>query len=120
MERTTSLRLSSPAEGVVRGLIGADYDMDNELLTYNVYRQGLGTPIYTTTVRSNFYTRPNIAFKDTGLTGGQTYNYRVAVSDPMGNNVTGDWTPVNTFPQRVQSVGTALAFWTMLRRCIGG
>jgi len=86
--------LSSPAEGVVRGLIGADYDMDNELLTYNVYRQGLGTPIYTTTVRSNFYTRPNIAFKDTGLTGGQTYNYRVAVSDPMGNNVTGDWTPV--------------------------
>ena len=86
--------LSSPASGLIRGSILANYDMDNEWLTYKVYRQGLADPIYTTTVKSNFYTRPAITFKDTTVTGGETYNYRVAVSDPMGNNVTGDWTPV--------------------------
>lgn len=97
--------LNSPANGVVRGTIAANYDMDNENLTYRVFRQGTADPIYTTTVKSNFYTRPTITFKDTGVTGGQTYNYRVAVTDPMGNNVTGDWTPVTVSTTDVSAYG---------------
>lgn len=97
--------LNSPANGLVRGTIAANYDMDNENLTYRVFRQGTADPIYTTTVKSNFYTRPTITFKDTGVTGGQTYNYRVAVTDPMGNNVTGDWTPVTVSTTDVSAYG---------------
>ena len=97
--------LTSPANGVVRGTIAANYDMDNENLTYRVFRQGTAEPVYTTTVKSNFYTRPTITFKDTGVTGGQTYNYRVAVTDPMGNNVTGDWTPVTVSTVDVSAYG---------------
>lgn len=97
--------LNSPANGVVRGSIAANFDNDNEDLTYRVFRQGTGEPIYTTTVKSNFYTRPLITFKDTGVVGGQTYNYRVAVSDPFGNSVTGDWTPVTVSTVDVSSYG---------------
>ncbi|MEI2728553.1 MAG: hypothetical protein V9E85_05540 [Candidatus Nanopelagicales bacterium] len=74
--------------------------MDNENLTYQVYRQGTADPIFTTTVKSNFYTRPTITFKDTDVTGGETYNYLVKATDPFGNSVVGDWTPVTVVDHR--------------------
>ena len=87
--------LNSPVAGLVKGRIQANYDMDNENLTYNVYRQGIANPIYTTQVRSTFWNRPMISFSDSNdVQAGQTYRYRVQVKDPNGNTVTGDWTDV--------------------------
>lgn len=87
--------LNSPATGLVKGRIQADYDMDNESLTYNVYRQGVAQPIYTTQVNSTFWNRPFITFSDANdIQAGVTYKYRVQVVDPHGNTVTGDWTDV--------------------------
>ena len=97
--------LTSPASGLVRGTIAANYDMDNENLTYEVFRQGTADPIYTTSVKSNFYTRPTITFKDNGLTGGQTYRYLVKVTDPFGNSVVGDWTDVTVSTTNVSAYG---------------
>lgn len=97
--------LTSPANGLVRGTITANYDMDNENLTYQVYRQGTADPVFTTTAKSNFYTRPTITFKDTGVTGGQTYNYLVKATDPFGNSAVGDWTPVTVSTTVVGAYG---------------
>ncbi|MET0694427.1 MAG: LamG-like jellyroll fold domain-containing protein [Propionibacteriaceae bacterium] len=74
------LRLSWPA----------NWDRDNELLTYTVTRNGnTTTPVYTTTQRSTFWSRPNLSFIDTGVTPGVTYSYRLKVTDPYGNVRTG-------------------------------
>ena len=86
--------LTSPAAGLVRGSIPANYDGDNESLTYRVFRQGAVEPIHEATVRSRFYRRPMITFSDTSVTPGQTYRYRVQVTDPFGNTRMGDWTDV--------------------------
>jgi PKD repeat protein len=86
--------LTSPARGQVRGSILANYDGDNEELSYQVFRQGTAQPVYETTLRSRFWRRPMITFTDTSVTPGQTYRYRVQVADPLGNTRTGDWTDV--------------------------
>lgn len=112
--------LVSPAPGVVRGSILSNYDFDNETLSYRVFRQGVPDPITTRTIKSNFFKRQMLVFSDSGLTPGQTYNYRVSVSDPMGNLVTGDWTPVtvsgsgtlSTYQQRVMDAGP-MFYWRL-------
>ena len=86
--------LTSPATGLVRGSIPANYDADNEKLSYKVFRQGTAEPIYTATLRSRFWKRPMITFSDSSLTPGQTYRYRVEAIDPFGNSRTGDWADV--------------------------
>ncbi len=87
--------LTSPVAGMVKGRIQANYDMDNENLTYNVFRRGIDDPFYTTQVRSTFWDRPEISFTDLNpMEAGETYEYRVQVVDPHGNSVTGDWTEV--------------------------
>lgn len=97
--------LTSPATGVVRGSIPANYDSDNEELSYKVFRQGTAAPIYSTTLRSRFWKRPMITFADSSLTPGQVYRYRVEVIDPLGNTRTGDWTQVT-----VAEAGSASAY----------
>lgn len=86
--------LSSPASGLVRGSIPANYDSDNEQLSYRVFRQGNPEPIYSTALQSTFYHRPMITFADSEVTPGQVYRYRVDATDQFGNNRTGDWTDV--------------------------
>ncbi|RUR03471.1 PKD domain-containing protein [Labedella endophytica] len=74
------------SEGTARIAWPANHDRDNALLTYQVIRNNqTATPVYTTTARSNFYTRPILSFTDTGLTPGATYNYRIRAIDPYGN-----------------------------------
>ncbi|MET1007017.1 MAG: LamG domain-containing protein, partial [Propionibacteriaceae bacterium] len=69
----------------------ANYDRDNELLSYALIRNGNnGAPIYTVDKRSTFWNRPNLSFLDTTVTPGTTYNYRIRVTDPKGNVRTGD------------------------------
>ncbi|MGJ4844931.1 PKD domain-containing protein [Leifsonia sp. Le1] len=76
--------------GQVRVSFAATYDNDNGYLTYKVYRDAGTTPVYQTTVRSNFYTRPMIGFVDSGLTPGSHPIYHVKVYDPFGNTTSRD------------------------------
>ncbi|WP_395245667.1 LamG-like jellyroll fold domain-containing protein [Agromyces sp. MMS24-K17] len=80
-------KLQSPAAGVVTASWPANYDRDNERLTYQVIRDGrTATPVYVTDQNSRFYDRPTMTFVDTGLTPGQTYTYRLRAIDPFGNS----------------------------------
>jgi hypothetical protein len=79
---------TAQGSGTVRVAWRATWDMDNQTLTYNVLRDAGTTPIYTTTVKSNFWQLPSMAFLDTGLAPGSTHTYRVQAVDPFGNRRT--------------------------------
>ncbi len=64
----------------------ANFDRDNELIRYNVIRNGdTATPIYTTTIRSTFWQRPMISFLDETAVPGTSYTYSLRAIDPFGN-----------------------------------
>lgn len=75
--------LSTPAPGQVRVRWQANWDQDNENLTYEVRRDG--AVISTIQQASTFWRRPGMTFVDTGLTAGQSYGYRVFARDAFGN-----------------------------------
>lgn len=81
---------SSFAPGTARVAFGTAWDYDNESLTYEVLRDGAATPVYTTQVKSNFWTLPTAGFIDTGLAPGSTHSYQVRIKDPAGNLL---WSP---------------------------
>lgn len=60
-------------------------DADDSVLTYKVYRNGGTKPIWTDTVTSSFWSRPQATISDTGLVAGTTYSYRATVTDSAGN-----------------------------------
>jgi hypothetical protein len=60
-------------------------DLDDSKLTYKVYRNGAATPIATVQGDSLHWSRPQVSVKDTDVTPGQTYTYRVTASDAAGN-----------------------------------
>ncbi len=66
----------------------ANWDIDNELLTYRVMRDGVAVGEFT--AASRFWKRPTLTYVDTGLIPGQTYSYSVTAIDQWGNSVTGD------------------------------
>ncbi|MEH6781597.1 MAG: PKD domain-containing protein [Rhodoglobus sp.] len=79
--------MSSPAPGTIALSWSANWDRDNENLTYHLIRDGKsGSPIYVTEQASRFYDRPTMTYVDSGLTPGQTYTYRLRTIDPFGNN----------------------------------
>lgn len=79
-------KLSSFARGTVKISWLANWDRDNEKLTYSVIRNGDTThPIYTVDQLSSEWNRPPMGYLDTGLTPGQEYRYRVFATDPLGN-----------------------------------
>ena len=80
--------LTSPSRGTVKVTWKSNFDRDNELLTYQVLRNGV--VVRTQTGLSVDWSRPTISWTDTGRTPGATYSYRIRVSDPFGNTVTGD------------------------------
>lgn len=82
----------SLSAGTARVSWPSNWDRDNENLTYSLYRGGISTtPIYTTTRASDgFWNRPQLGYVDKGLTPGATVNYRLRVTDPLGNTVLGD------------------------------
>lgn len=69
----TALRLSWPA----------NWDRDNERLTYRLYRDN--AVIHETSADSTFYRRPVLSFVDRDRAAGRTYSYKVRTSDPFGN-----------------------------------
>ncbi len=74
------------------------YDHDNERLTYEVYRNFVSLqqsqPVHTVTADSAWHERHSLSFIDRGLTPGQTYDYLVIATDPLGNRRTSERTPV--------------------------
>jgi hypothetical protein len=62
----------------------ANYDRDNQQLTYALYRTSSSTPIWTTKVDSRiWYDRPTVSYSDTAAHG--SVSYYVTATDPFGN-----------------------------------
>jgi len=93
---TYPLNLTSTEAGQVRINWSTNQDIDNENLTYRVYRDnqnGAGL-VHTRTVESRYWNPYTMGFTDTGLVPGSTHRYRVAVTDPFGNIANSPWTNV--------------------------
>ena len=73
--------------GTARVRWQSTWDADNNTLTYNVYRDGGTTPVFTTTASTNFWTLPWLGFTDSGLSPGSTHTYKVSVIDPNNNRI---------------------------------
>ncbi len=83
--------VASWARGTVKVSWPANWDRDNEQLTYSLIRDGdIANPIHTATQLSSEWSRPPMGFLDQGLVPGETYRYRVFVKDPWGNEVRSD------------------------------
>lgn len=70
--------------GVVRVAFGSAWDPDNELLSYQVVRDGTTNIGPALTRKTNFWTLPSLAVNDTSVPPGN-HTYRVKISDPSGN-----------------------------------
>ena len=95
--------LSSPAAGTVRVRWQANWDQDNENLTYEVRRNG--AVISTVNQASTFWKRPGMTFLDTGLTAGQSYGYRIFARDAFGNEARSETVSI-TVPGSTTAPGT--------------
>ncbi|MGY2130532.1 PKD domain-containing protein, partial [Blastococcus sp. SYSU DS0617] len=78
---------TSTTAGTVTVTWPSSYDMDDEFLTYELFRDGGSTPVHTVTTGSAWWNRPIQRITDT-VPAGSTVSYRVRVSDPFGNSVT--------------------------------
>lgn len=78
--------VTSYAKGMASISWPVTWDMDNENLTYEVFRDGnLTTPIHTATRASSFWKLGTMTYRDLGLEPGSTHTYRVFATDPAGN-----------------------------------
>jgi PKD repeat protein len=79
----TGLTVRSYGSNALRIAWPANYDRDNEHLSYRVFRDDVF--LYETSADSTFYRRPNLSFVDRTVTPSQTYTYKVKATDPYGN-----------------------------------
>jgi len=56
-------------------------DPDDGILTYNIYRNGGTTPIWSGSASSYWWSRPQVTFVDNNVTAGTLYTYRVSATD---------------------------------------
>ena len=84
--------VSSPAAGMVRVAIPANWDRDNATLTYRVFRDTTkSAPVFEKDVTARFWETPVISFVETGLTPGASLRYQVTATDSNGNVATSNW-----------------------------
>jgi PKD repeat protein len=96
--------VNSFVAGTVRIAWQANWDRDNENLTYKLIRDGItASPIYTVSQLSSEWNRPMMGYQDTGLVPGQQYRYRVFASDPYGNEARSDTVYVTASADGVMS-----------------
>ncbi len=89
------LSATSFAAGTARVNWSANWDRDNQTLTYALYRgTQAAPPIYTQTMTTPFWDPKRMGFNDTGLTPGSTQRYRVVATDPFGNIAQSNWVTV--------------------------
>jgi len=81
-------KATSFVRGTVRLAWAANWDRDNEYLTYHIRRNGV--EIDSVVGPSSEWSRPVMGYLDTGLTPGVEYRYRLYVTDPWGNEARGD------------------------------
>ncbi|MGY1809583.1 LamG-like jellyroll fold domain-containing protein [Blastococcus sp. SYSU D00669] len=79
---------SSNVAGEVKVTWPATWDMDNEYLTYRVFRGSGTTPVHEVTRKGQWWQTGVMTWTDTGRPAGSSASYRVTVSDPLGNVVT--------------------------------
>jgi PKD repeat protein len=93
---TYPLNLRSTEAGKVRIGWTTNEDLDNDYLTYKLYRddQTSAGRITTRSVRANWWNPFGMSFTDTGLAPGSAHRYRVVVTDPFGNVANSPWTDV--------------------------
>ncbi|WP_328535349.1 fibronectin type III domain-containing protein [Streptomyces sp. NBC_00344] len=84
----------------------ASFDTDDSKLTYKVYRNGAGTPIATVQASSLMWSRPQVTVKDTSVTAGKSYTYRVTASDAAGNTSAKSATATVTAASAKAATGT--------------
>jgi hypothetical protein len=87
----------------------ANWDRDDNTLTYTLRRQDLAQPLVTRKVRSQFWNRPISTFVDSGLEVGARYRYTVTATDPDGNTWTSAVTPFQTsgYPSTIRNDGAS-------------
>ena len=115
-------RLVPTSSSTVRVSWAAGWDRDDYNLTYKVIRDGAtGSPRYTTTAGSSWWSLPALGFVDTGLTPGGTYQYQLVATDSTGNTVWGSTasvtmpsssSPSNGYAQSVRANGARI-YWPM-------
>lgn len=111
----------SQTSGAIRVTWPANWDRDNERITYKLIRDGNeNAPIYSVAANSTFWDRPIQSFTDTGLAPGSKHSYQVIATDPFGNttrsaviqgSVTTDGV-VGPYPSAVISAG-ATSYWRL-------
>jgi chitodextrinase len=90
---------TASAPGQVTVSWQADWDRDNEVLTYRIFRNGITTaPVGVVNGVSRFYNRPTMTFVNSGLAPSTSYSYQVQASDPFGNVVNSSVVSVTTRP----------------------
>jgi large repetitive protein len=83
--------LTAVSSTTVRVSWQANWDRDDQVLTYNVVRDGnVNHPFYTTKATSQFWNLPTLTVNDSCVPSGGTHQYRLNASDPSGNLVWGD------------------------------
>ena len=81
---------TAAGSGAMQVTFGTAWDYDNATLTYDLFRDGGGTPIYSTQITTNFWTLPTRSYLDSGLPRGSVHSYQVRIRDPFGNTL---WSP---------------------------
>ena len=119
---TFTPRLVPTSSSTLRVSWTAGFDRDDYNLTYRVIRNGAtGSPRYTRTAGSSWWSLPALGFVDTGLTPGATYQYQLIANDPSGNTVFGAPVSVtmpssssasNGYAQSVRANGARI-YWPM-------
>jgi len=89
------INVRSTEAGKVRIGWSTNEDMDNDNLTYRVYRdtQNAVGLVHTRTARAHWWNHYGMGFSDTGVSPG-AHQYRVTATDPFGNVASSPWTSV--------------------------
>jgi hypothetical protein len=76
-------KVSSTKRGVVHVTYKRTWDQDNNLLTYELTRDG--TLVHSVQAKSTFWSLKGLSYDDTGLVVGSTHTYKIKVKDPFDN-----------------------------------
>ncbi|WP_394251022.1 PKD domain-containing protein [Arthrobacter pityocampae] len=107
----TNPTLTSPAPGRVTVKWTANWDYDNEKLTYRVIRDGqTATPVHQVSQQSKFWQRPVLTFEDSGLAPSSTHTYRIFAADPFGNEVRSETVSITVAAGAAANVPPTAAF----------
>ncbi|MGY1773242.1 LamG-like jellyroll fold domain-containing protein [Blastococcus sp. SYSU D00813] len=110
--------------GAVKVTWPQSWDMDNETLTYDVYRGSGTTPVHTVPAPAQWWNGTLMSWTDTGRPAGSTASYRVVVRDPFGNSVSSVQSntvtvPATTSPYVTQVLADAPSAWWRLGESSG-